>query len=49
MRKSVLSLLLLLPSVAFAEDQCQHSQPRNLSLDLSDVKAVVFELAQHDL
>jgi hypothetical protein len=49
MRKSILSLLLLLPAVAFAEDQCKHSQPRNLSLDLSGVKAVVFELAQHDL
>ncbi|MEJ1095219.1 MULTISPECIES: DUF2807 domain-containing protein [unclassified Pseudoxanthomonas] len=49
MRKSILSLLLLLPVAAFAEDQCKLSQPRNLSLDLSGVKAVVFELAQHDL
>ncbi|WP_368563641.1 DUF2807 domain-containing protein [Pseudoxanthomonas sp. UTMC 1351] len=50
MRKPILALLLLLPAIAFAnEPQCKHSQPRNLSLDLAGVKAVVFELAQHDL
>lgn len=49
MHKSILFLLLLLPAVAFAEDKCKYSQPRNLSLDLTGVKAVVFELAQHDL
>lgn len=49
MRKSIFSLLLLLPAVAFADDKCKHSQPRNLSLDLAGIKAVVFELAQHDL
>jgi hypothetical protein len=49
-RTSILSLLLLLPAVAFADEpRCKHAQPRNLSLDLSGVKAVVFELAQHDL
>jgi hypothetical protein len=37
------------PAARAEDDRCEHSQPRNLSLDLSGVKAVVFELAQHDL
>jgi hypothetical protein len=44
------ALALCSSSAALAQDErCKHSQPRNLSLDLSGVKAVVFELAQHDL
>ena len=50
MRKSLLSLLLVLPAVAFAQEpQCKHSQPRDLQLDLSGVKAVVFDIGPHDL
>ncbi|MEP6908005.1 MAG: DUF4097 family beta strand repeat-containing protein [Pseudoxanthomonas sp.] len=50
MQKSLLPLLLLLPVAAFAAPpECKHSQPRNLDLDLSGVKAVVFDIGSHDL
>lgn len=50
MRKSLLPLILLLPAAAFAASpQCQHSQPRDLQLDLAGVKAVVFDVESHDL
>lgn len=51
MRKSLLACLLfssLLPATAFAAE-CEHSQPRNLSLDLDGIEAVVFELGPHEL
>ncbi len=51
MRKlSLLTLLLLVPAAAFAATpECKHSEPRNLTLDLSGVKAVVFDIAANDL
>lgn len=50
MRKSLLPLLLLLPTAAFAASpECKHSQPRGLQLDLAGAKAVVFEIESHDL
>lgn len=51
MRKlSLLTLLLLAPVAAFAATpECKHSEPRNLTLDLSGVKAVVFDIAANDL
>ena len=50
MRKSLLSLMFLLPATAFAASpECQHSQPRDLQLDLAGVKAVVFDVESHDL
>lgn len=50
MRKlSLLSLLLLAPAAAFAATpECKHSQPRNLTLDLTGVKAVVFDIGAND-
>src|SRR3546814_306522 len=52
MRKQALILgaLLLLPLAATAADQhCEHSQPRNLQLDMAGVKTVVFEIGANDL
>ncbi len=50
MRTSLLPLLFLLPAAAFAASpECQHSQPRNLQLDLAGVKTVVFDIENHDL
>lgn len=51
MRKlSLLTLMVLAPATAFAAPpECEHSQPRDLSLDLSGVKAVVFDIANNDL
>ncbi len=50
MRTSLLPLLFLLPAAAFAgSPQCQHSQPRDLQLDLAGVKTVVFNVESHDL
>ena len=50
MRKSLSSLLLLLPATAFAAPpECSHSQPRDLQLDLAGVTAVVFDVGPHDL
>src|SRR3546814_18220954 len=46
----ILGALLLLPLAATAADQhCEHSQPRNLQLDMAGVKTVVFELGANDL
>lgn len=41
--------LLMLPSLAMADEHCKFSEPRALDLDLAGAKAVVFEVAQHDL
>lgn len=41
--------LALLPLAAQAERRCEHSQPRELELDLAGVKAVVFETGSDDL
>ncbi|MEI2455443.1 DUF4097 family beta strand repeat-containing protein [Lysobacter firmicutimachus] len=41
--------LALLPLAAQAEPRCDHSQPRELKLDLAGVKAVVFESGSDDL
>lgn len=50
MRKSLIPLLFLLPIAAFAASpECQHSQPRDLPLDLAGVKTVVFDIENHDL
>ena len=50
MRTSLLPLLFLLPAAAFAASpECRHSQPRDLQLDLTGVKAVVFDVESHDL
>lgn len=51
MRKlSLLTLLLLVPAAAFAATpECKHSEPRDLTLDLSGVKAVVFDIAANNL
>lgn len=47
-----LPLLALLP-LAFAgqafADECRHSEPRNLQLDLTGVKSVMFDIGPHDL
>lgn len=45
------SALLLLPLSALAADapNCKHSAPRALKLETAGVKAVVFEVNQHDL
>lgn len=37
------------PMAAQASEPCAHSAPRKLALDLAGVKAVVFEVASHDL
>src|SRR5690606_41336658 len=51
MRKHVLILgALLLPlAAAAAEPQCEHSQPRDLQLDMTGVKTVVFDIGANDL
>lgn len=50
MCKSLIPLLFLLPAAAFAASpECKHSQPRDLNLDLAGVKAVVFDIASHDV
>src|SRR3546814_10853234 len=52
MRKQALILgaLPILPLAANAADQhCEHSQPRNLQLDVAGVKTVVFEIGANDL
>lgn len=47
---AVASILALAAQDAAAQDRhCQHSQPRNLQLDLTGVKAVVFDIGPHDL
>lgn len=50
--RSVLILLaasLLLPLAAQAGDRCGHSAPRDLDLDLTGVKTVVFQIGAHTL
>lgn len=42
-------LSLLTPLAAFAAQPCEHSAARSLALDLTGVKAVVFEVNSHDL
>lgn len=50
MRKFMLAALALLPLAATAQDgNCQHSQARDLQLDLAGAKAVVFDIGQHEL
>ena len=51
MHKLILGALLLLPLAAQAagEDHCGHSEPRNLRLDFSGVKTVVFDIGGNDL
>ncbi|MGO1069030.1 DUF4097 family beta strand repeat-containing protein [Lysobacter sp. CA199] len=46
---ALLSVALLLPLAAQANDRCDHAQPRDLRLDLTGVKAVVFEIGSDDL
>lgn len=49
MRKTfALCALLLVPGLALADD-CKHSEPRNLKLDLAGVKRVVFDAQQNNL
>lgn len=52
MRHSLLALTAL-PLALFAgqalADQCTHSEPRNLQLDLTGVKSVMFDIGPHDL
>lgn len=47
-----LPLIALLPlafvAPAFA-DECAHSEPRNLQLDLTGVKSIMFDIGPHDL
>ncbi|HEY5802532.1 MAG TPA: DUF4097 family beta strand repeat-containing protein [Lysobacter sp.] len=40
---------LILPVAQAATPNCQHSQARNLKLDLAGVKTVVFDIGPHDL
>lgn len=49
MRMTLLGLLLLAPAVALADEQCAHSAPRSLALDLAGVKTVRVETNQHDV
>lgn len=49
MKSSAFAVLLLLPLAAHANDRCEHSQPRNLQLDLAGVTAVVFDIGGNDL
>lgn len=49
MRKSLLLCTLLLAPALAQADECEHSAPRELKLDLAGAKAVVFEVQQHDL
>lgn len=48
MRTLLLPLLLLASAPAFA-DQCRHSAPRELALDLDGVKTVLFEIGHNEL
>lgn len=45
----LLAATALLPLAAQAGERCEHSQPRNLQLDLAGIKAVVFEIGPDDL
>ena len=52
MRKPTLAFALL-PFALFAgqafANECSHSEPRNLTLDFSGVKTVMFDIGPHDL
>ena len=43
-----LAIAIAAPAIA-AEDNCKHTEPRQLDLDIGDAKAVVFDVASHDL
>src|SRR5690606_22498501 len=46
----ILATLLLLPLAAQADDDnCRHSQPRDLALDMAGVRTVVFDIGGNDL
>lgn len=45
----LLAAATALPLAAQAGERCEHSQPRNLQLDLAGVKAVVFEMGSDEL
>jgi len=45
----ILAILLALPGVTSAEEQCKFSEPRRLDLQLTGVKSVLFEVAANDL
>ena len=49
MRITLFGLLLLAPLAAVASDNCKHSAPRELALDLAGVKTVRVETHQHDV
>ncbi|WP_454830605.1 DUF4097 family beta strand repeat-containing protein [Pseudoxanthomonas wuyuanensis] len=49
MHKFLIAALLSLPVTALADENCKHSQPRDLQLELAGVKAVVFEIGPHEL
>ncbi|MBB3276972.1 MULTISPECIES: hypothetical protein [unclassified Pseudoxanthomonas] len=42
------AIAIAAPAIA-AEDNCKHTEPRQLDLDIGDAKAVVFDVASHDL
>ena len=49
-RKLAFASLLMLPLAALADEpHCKFNAPRDLKLDVAGVKAVVFEVNQHDL
>lgn len=43
-----LAIAIAAPATA-AEEHCKHTEPRQLDLDIGDAKAVVFDVASHDL
>jgi hypothetical protein len=49
MRLPIFALLALIPAMAFADDHCAHSAPRQLQLDLAGVKKVRVETNQFDI
>lgn len=46
---TLLTLAAVSPAIALAGDNCKHTEPRQLDLDIGDAKAVVFDVASHDL
>lgn len=46
---TVLALAVAAPVAALAQDDCKHTEPRQLDLDIGNAKAVVFDVASHDL
>jgi hypothetical protein len=48
-RLTTACLLLVLPTLAFAADRCEHSAPRNADLNLSGIRTVVFDIGPHRL